>query len=150
MALITISVHPRSISICCTEHTYNQIEIHTCTVRHSKINTVRAAMIPLYYLHAGPPSCTCLPHSPFQCFSTEVVITKACSMFLQLPLTSPVFLFFAVQFHRTWESFANLWHSRRYVKDDSSAIAALSITINVLCYKVPQCPASKDGVETQI
>lgn len=34
-------------------------------------------MIPLHYLHTGPPSCARFLHCPLQCFSVEVVITKA-------------------------------------------------------------------------
>lgn len=82
-------------TVCCTECTHNQIETHTHIVEHSKINAVRATMIPLHYLHTGPPSCACLPHCPLHCFSMEVVITKAnisCSLCLQLPSTSPLFL----------------------------------------------------------
>lgn len=84
-----------AVYICCTEHTHNLIETHTHTVEHSKINAVRATMIPLHYLHTGPPSCARLPHCPLHCFSMEVVITKAnisCSLCLQLPSTSPLFL----------------------------------------------------------
>lgn len=68
---------------------------HRHTVERSKINTVRATMIPLHYLHTGPPSCACLPHCPLHCFSVEVVITKAnisFSLRLHLPSTSPSFL----------------------------------------------------------
>lgn len=64
---------PASISICCPEHTHIQTDTqethtHTHRVRQSKINTVRATMIPLHYLHVGPPSCTCLPLSPLHLY----------------------------------------------------------------------------------
>lgn len=73
----TTSTHPSSIYIGCTEQTHNQIETHGHTVRHSKINAVRTTMIPLHYLHTGPPSHTRLPHCPLHGSSVEVVITKA-------------------------------------------------------------------------
>lgn len=54
---------------------YRQPEAHT--VEHSEINIVRATMIPLHYLHTGPPSHARFLHCPLHCFSVEVVITKA-------------------------------------------------------------------------
>lgn len=65
----------------------------THTVGHSEINTVRVTMIPLHYLHTGPPSCARLLHCPLHCFSVEVVITKANISFL---CVSPVSLHFSV------------------------------------------------------
>lgn len=65
-------------------------------VEHSKINAVRTTMIPLHYLHTGPPSCACLPHCPPLLLCVEVVITKANNSFslcLRLPSASPSFLF---------------------------------------------------------
>lgn len=91
----TTYIHPSSIYIGCTEQTHNQIETHGHTVRHSKINAVRTTMIPLHYLHTGPPSHTCLPHCPLHGSSVEVVITKAnisCSLCFWLASSSSLFL----------------------------------------------------------
>lgn len=78
---------------------YTHSDRDTHTVRHSKINAVRATMIPLHYLHTGPPSCARLPHCPLHCFSIEVVITKA-NILLSVPsatLHSPIiFSFFCI------------------------------------------------------
>jgi len=76
-------------------YTHTHTHTHRNTVEHSKINAVRATMIPLHYLHTGPPSCARLPHCPLHCFSMEVVITKtniSCTLCLQLPSTYPLFL----------------------------------------------------------
>lgn len=61
-------------------------------------------MIPLHYLHTGPPSCACLPHCPLRCFSMEVVITKAnisCSSCFYLPYPPLPFDFFLLLLAKT-------------------------------------------------
>lgn len=121
-----------------------QMHMHTQTVEHSKINTVRATMIPLHYLHTGPPSCTCLPHCPLHCFSMEVVITKAnisCSLCLQLPSTCPLFIsLFAVR-SSVLPVFTNWWHSSRYVSVDGSTCVTQCVYVWELYYEITWCPA---------
>lgn len=100
-------------------------------------------MIPLHYLHTGPPSCACLPHCPLHCFSMEVVITKAnisCSLCLQLPLHFPVISFsFCSAFMWLASLHADCCNSWRYASVDGSTSETHCVCVSAVLwdYLVP-------------
>lgn len=98
-------------------HTFRQrshthTHTHSHTIRHSKINTVRATMIPLHYLRTGASFVHLLASLSLPCISMEVVITKAnisCPPSPYLPLACPLFLPFSssAAFHK---GCTRVWH----------------------------------------